>query len=466
MLPKRQNGGYLMDTILQCQGYLPEMTLIHNVFIENHMLSANGSYVKVYLYLSKCIQAGEKDLSISTLADKMDNTEKDILRALHYWEKHSLIHLYKDEESKDITGIEMLNPEAPVTQPSHDTPARTKKKTEPARTSNAITSAKPAETKKAADRKNTTGAGNTDKTNTQNSTGGFADATDTDGIQDTSGEDTTGIQDTSSGNNTASITDNIQNTDTDKQDAVTTIQGKDNTPKNTRCASDIKITPEQKERLSADEEFVWTTRVIESYINKPLSPSDVQTISYLYDNLGFSPDLLLYLYEYCISIGKTHIKYIQSVAFKWDEENIKTPEQAKSFSSAYNATYTAISKALGLGRQLATAEKELADCWLNKWHMDLSVVLDACGRTILNIKKPDFKYTNTTIESWYKKNIHTLQEVQKDDEEYARTHPVQKNKSQHQGTYKPRNTNQFTNFEQREVTDEELDELERKLLAH
>lgn len=51
------------------------------------MLSANGSYVKVYIYLAKCIQAGEKNLSVSSLADKMDNTEKDILRALNYWEK-------------------------------------------------------------------------------------------------------------------------------------------------------------------------------------------------------------------------------------------------------------------------------------------------------------------------------------------------------------------------------------------
>ena len=76
------------------------------------MLSANGSYVKVYIYLAKCIQAGEKNLSVSSLADKMDNTEKDILRALNYWEKNNLINLLKNGPGNEITGIEMLNPDS------------------------------------------------------------------------------------------------------------------------------------------------------------------------------------------------------------------------------------------------------------------------------------------------------------------------------------------------------------------
>ena len=71
------------------------------------MLSANGSYVKVYIYLAKCIQAGEKNLSVSSLADKMDNTEKIILRELIYWEKKTLIILLKKGLGIEIKGKEM-----------------------------------------------------------------------------------------------------------------------------------------------------------------------------------------------------------------------------------------------------------------------------------------------------------------------------------------------------------------------
>lgn len=70
-----------------------------------------------------------KNLSISSLADKMDNTEKDILRALNYWEKNKLIHLIKDENSGEITGIEILNPDNCQNLPHAENTVKTTKNT-------------------------------------------------------------------------------------------------------------------------------------------------------------------------------------------------------------------------------------------------------------------------------------------------------------------------------------------------
>ena len=67
-----------MDEILLCSNRIPPVTTIYNSFIQNDMLDANGSYVKVYLYLSMCMQSGNTAFSISSLADQMENTEKDI----------------------------------------------------------------------------------------------------------------------------------------------------------------------------------------------------------------------------------------------------------------------------------------------------------------------------------------------------------------------------------------------------
>ena len=104
-----------MDNILLCSNHIPLVTSIHNTFIEKYMLRANGSYVKVYLYLSKCIQAGQDDLSISSLADQMENTEKDIIRALNYWEKQGLLRITRSEDGSEILGIDVLNPDELVT---------------------------------------------------------------------------------------------------------------------------------------------------------------------------------------------------------------------------------------------------------------------------------------------------------------------------------------------------------------
>lgn len=71
-------------------------TTIENEFIDNYMAEANGEYVKVYLLLLRHLNHPGTELSVSRLADLLDNTEKDIVRALGYWEKAGLIALQCD----------------------------------------------------------------------------------------------------------------------------------------------------------------------------------------------------------------------------------------------------------------------------------------------------------------------------------------------------------------------------------
>ena len=99
-----------MENVFSCTGYIKPNTVISNAFIEHFMLDANGSYVKVYLYLSEYIQAGKTDISVSELADKMDSTERDIIRALQHWEKKGLICITVDNED-NLISIDMYNPD-------------------------------------------------------------------------------------------------------------------------------------------------------------------------------------------------------------------------------------------------------------------------------------------------------------------------------------------------------------------
>ena len=76
-----------MDHILLCTNHIPPITTIYNSFIEDYMPAANGSYVKVYLYIAKCLQAKESNFSISSLADQLENTEKVYLCAIFFPKK-------------------------------------------------------------------------------------------------------------------------------------------------------------------------------------------------------------------------------------------------------------------------------------------------------------------------------------------------------------------------------------------
>lgn len=81
-----------MNTITLHMGDNADYTLVSNIFIDTYMPSANGEFVKVYLYLLKCVSANQAQLSVSAMADLFNQTENDIIRAVRYWEKTGVLH--------------------------------------------------------------------------------------------------------------------------------------------------------------------------------------------------------------------------------------------------------------------------------------------------------------------------------------------------------------------------------------
>lgn len=372
-----------MENVLSCTGYIQQNTVISNAFIEHFMLDANGSYVKVYLYLSKCIQSGGIDISIPFLADKTDSTERDIIRALQHWEKKGLIKITLDNVTEQISSIQMLNPDA-VYQAAKS----------------------------------------------------------------------------------ASYID-----DTAEDIASTSQIPFSSKEKKSDSVNSVSVSAEQRKELAANQDFQFALQAIQSFLERPFKSNEIELISYLYGTLHFSSELLIHLYDYCISLGKSNSNYIQAVALSWHEQGVKSPEDAKKVTTDYNTAYTAISKALGLGRPLAIIEKQFVERWQKEWMIDLSVIIEACNRTMLKIQKADFKYIEGILDNWHKSGIKTLLDVEKADEIYAKHKSEKSNNSQKNYRYNANNSggsyikkNQFNTFQQRDASHAEISELERKLL--
>lgn len=98
-------------------------TVIPNYFIDTYMIHASGEYVKVYLYLLRCMNDPAMSFSISDTADKFEHTEKDIIRALKYWEKMRLLRLEFNAD-KELTGICFLDVPAEPGPPPVEEPPR------------------------------------------------------------------------------------------------------------------------------------------------------------------------------------------------------------------------------------------------------------------------------------------------------------------------------------------------------
>lgn len=81
-------------------------TVVSNRFIDIYMGNANDAQIKIYLYLLRCID-GNMPVSVSIIADFFNYTEKDVLRALKYWEKQHLLKL-TFSQGKQLTEIQLL----------------------------------------------------------------------------------------------------------------------------------------------------------------------------------------------------------------------------------------------------------------------------------------------------------------------------------------------------------------------
>ncbi len=361
-----------MNKISLCTEGTYDVTIVPNAFIDEYMPSANGAYVKVYLYLLRCLQSDGKEITISSIADHLDHTEKDILRALHYWEKMKLLTL-KLNEQKEIAAIQLLD--------------LTKSRKQGQITVNQA---------------------------------------------------------------------EVEDLDTELDEIAVSIHTE------TKPAARKSYPAERIAELVNQDGIKYAMNIVEIYLDRPLKPMDIQLILYLYEELHFSPELIMYLFEYCVSKSKKNVSYIEAVALTWAEEGIDTEEKAREATAAYNEHFNAVNKAFGLNRAPGQIERQYITKWVEVFSFSDEIITEACNRTILRTQKPDFKYTDKILETWFKKGARTQADIKKLDEEFSKGNKAiseHKNNSSGKPSY-----NKLNQFPKREYSSKDYAELERKLL--
>ena len=184
-----------------------------------------------------------------------------------------------------------------------------------------------------------------------------------------------------------------------------------------------KKAPEKKRRVSytaADlNEFGSKAEVkqlifaTEQYLSRPLSPTDMKTMLFIYDGLGFSADLLEYLIEYCVGKGKTSIKYIEQTAIGWAEEGVKSIKDAKAHVRSFGSSDCfAVLRAFGItDRKPVDLEIEYVDRWQKEYGYEMDIIIEAASRTMKAIAKPSFPYTDKILKTWFEGGLRTIEEI-------------------------------------------------------
>ena len=170
----------------------------------------------------------------------------------------------------------------------------------------------------------------------------------------------------------------------------------------------------------SNEETEQLLFIVEQYIGKPLSATEVRTILFIYDKLGFSADLIDYLVQYCVGKRKS-FRYIEKVAVEWAENHITTPRQAKEFACKYDKNVYQIMKALG--------KKNISDS--ERSHLYHPVEFAEWGfsprryRNRLRTNRPAvdkhrFAYADSILASWFQSQVHSVEDIRAIDAAYQK----------------------------------------------
>ena len=297
-------------------------------FIDHYLMDAPGEFVKIYLYLLRCMKSEDNSPSLSDVADKLNFTEKDVLRALKYWEKKKLLSLVYDEE-KQLCGIDFDN-----------------------------------------------------------------------------------IMDSADKSVLAEIKTPVTAPGEDKTSAATPVLSAHAQPSLPRLPKK-HYTKAKLAALAENPEAKQVLFIAEQYLETSFNPSEMETLLYIYDGLGFSLDLIDYLLGICVEKQIHALSHIEEVAIDWFQKDVTTVNDAKKAHTCQRKACQAVCKALGIeGRTLAESEQMFLLKWVDTYGFSLDFILEACHRTIQATGKPSFSYIDTILRNWQEAGVKSMIDVQ------------------------------------------------------
>ena len=312
-----------------------EVTILSNRFIDNFMPRANGEFVKVYIYLLRAVSSSPSSFSLEHMADRLFCTERDIFRALKYWEGEKILSLTYTTD-RQLSGITLLEPFADA--------------------------------------------------------GHMESSASSENIFSTAGTSSSPV----SAQMAAGISQPVALTGSAPKNVSlsssnSAVSGGTSSELSTSADYIRSLTPDHISELKQNEEVSQLLYIAEQYLAKTLTPTEMQKIFFFYDELHMSADLIEYLVEYCVSRGRKSMRYIETVALAWTRDGVTTVEMARDASSRFSKDYYTILKAMGIsGRNPVENEISYIDTWRKTYGFDLELIQEACSRTVLSTGQPSF----------------------------------------------------------------------------
>lgn len=369
-------------------------TCVPNAFIDHYMADANGEFVKIYLYLLRSMSYGD-DFSISGMADKFEHTEKDIFRALKYWEKLHILRLEYDENGQ-LAGICLSDSDTPDSPP----PAP---KTTPGCEDAEVKAEAPA-------KDNVMPAGASDNVIPP-------------------------AMDTAADGGAASVMN-------------ASVSSR---PEYTREQLDSFQKDEAVQDLMFIAEKYLGRTLNPTDINAILYWHDtlhfsIELIEYLIEYcVDKGHRTIRYMDKVALAWADSGLTTVEQA------------KKASSIHS--QTSYAIMKAFGISGRNLVEFEVNYIEKWTKQYGFSLDIISEACKRTIQAIHQPSFEYADTILTSWKKNNVHHLEDIAVLDAAFQKNKSNAKTVLGAKNSTKPAssNKNRFTSYPQRSYDYSELE---------
>lgn len=154
-----------------------------------------------------------------------------------------------------------------------------------------------------------------------------------------------------------------------------------------------------------DEKLRYLFNQTQLIFGRNLKGNEVETLGWIYDDLGLNPSVILFIIQYAKQQNKTNITFIEKIAADWAEKNIETIYDAELELKNIAITEQAwklVSSIFGIERRKPSKkESELSVKWINEWKITKEQIKEAYDICIDTNSKYSFAYISKIIENWH-----------------------------------------------------------------
>ena len=191
--------------------------------------------------------------------------------------------------------------------------------------------------------------------------------------------------------------------------------------------ADSSARPEQKPAAAkpapaqpeSERELRFLIREMEQLLQRPLTSTDLKTVTYLYEYYRLPADVILMAIQYAVDGGRRDIRYIERVCIGWYEQGMTTHAEVEAFfqrKAEYKSWESQVRTLLGIrDRKLIPSEEKWLHTWQEEYQYGLDVLQLAYERTVKHTGRAALAYMNKILSNWHKKGLRTLEEIQQKD---------------------------------------------------